>query len=330
MPEGRSYVRKAKYNQKKKTISFSTGLKKFSFLILVIAVLSLVLLSLYPVINLVITYNFLEQYTMNSEEMITYFIAKTHTIENYATNNAYMYLQLQGKPLKEKEISHLKQLSVEHAQIIAQVMALEKNIDKNVRQGGAEFVDFIRQLLHGDLCDVMFVKYASMNIILIDEIVTDYYKRKCPFFWGGLVTKGVLRIYTAMYERFDGLLQLHLKNDTANFFHDLQQFDRGDSLYDLHQVYKYIQMSMEAVRIKLIELTDNQYNSVRTAQDILFTISVLILVLMFGLGWTKFLNYMNYILNRSKYMLGNINIEFILENTYMLHYIHEELIMRKQ
>lgn len=51
---------------------------------------------------------------------------------------------------------------------------------------------------------------------------------------------------------------------------------------------------------------------------------------MFGVGWIKFLNYMNNLLNSTKLMLGIINIEYILENTYMLHYIHEELIMRKQ
>jgi hypothetical protein len=56
--------------------------------------------------------------------------------------------------------------------------------------------------------------------------------------------------------------------------------------------------------------------------------SLVILGFVFFVGWTLFLNLMVKQYNSIKIMLGIINVEYMIENSYILHFINNELIKR--
>lgn len=57
-------------------------------------------MSFYPILNLILTNNYIDQYIMNLNELMTYFIGKTHTIEALAVNNMMIYQSLKKIPLR--------------------------------------------------------------------------------------------------------------------------------------------------------------------------------------------------------------------------------------
>lgn len=59
---------------------------------------------------------------------------------------------------------------------------------------------------------------------------------------------------------------------------------------------------------------------------ILFIVSIILIFLIFTFGWTYFLRYVTFRLNKTKNMLGLISIDVLFDNTYIMHYINKELI----
>lgn len=72
-------------------------------------------------------------------------------------------------------------------------------------------------------------------------------------------------------------------------------------------------------------LEDMQYT-----QLVLFIVSIILIFLIFTFGWTQFLYFVTKRLNFTKNMLGLISIDYLFENTYIMHYINKELIKEEK
>ena len=83
LTESKSIVIKQKLNEKKKMISATNSLSRFSYFLLFAAIICIILISIYPMINIIITFNFISEFTLDLNELLLFYNIKSHTVETY-------------------------------------------------------------------------------------------------------------------------------------------------------------------------------------------------------------------------------------------------------
>lgn len=75
-----------KIKKSKRQISHNTSISKINLKITSLALICFVFISICPIANTLYIFDFLNQYIINSQDFLTFFTVKVHTIESYAYN----------------------------------------------------------------------------------------------------------------------------------------------------------------------------------------------------------------------------------------------------
>lgn len=166
-------------------------MSKFSRAIFICAIITYVLISLYPIINLIISYSFIEEYGFNIDEIATVFKVKGHGQKVYASNYLVIRNLLIGNHITQKNKDDFREIQVENSNLLKELYYLEKNFLKK-RSNADIYEKYLLNILKYNVCDEVFINYDHMANALPNK---EYFRHRCPEYTKGIMTNGLIVIF---------------------------------------------------------------------------------------------------------------------------------------
>lgn len=305
---------------KRKAISMTTSLDKFNPKIIIGMSLLLIVLSIYPIVNYVITNGFIEEFTKNVNELsLTYFM-KGNTAINYATNYLYISCKVQNcsqdylfTPLKD----YMKELTVENQDKLSQLQFMAKNFQGTNRYGQEDYESIFLRALQINICDTLKEnqdKLASARKIDYEE---------CTKVYSGILQKGLIMTLITIHQRFEEISQSYQVN-LQQFKNDFKQFDQSVDFLGLDDVFLYVIDIIEMIRDFLLAKAQEYFDKQISIQSWLFAYAIFCMAVIFFYGWYKFISHINQQWYMTRYIIGIFQLDMILANPYMIAMLEKQ------
>jgi hypothetical protein len=168
-------------------MSTSSTLPRFSFALFFSVIFCFLIISLYPIVNIALSFQFIRQFNYNVDELLTFYSSKSHILCTFASHYLQIQQEINGEPISQQQLKDFGEQTNLHQYYLNKLYDIEKNFE-NVRPNLSEYIYFVRHGLHSDICDVIFKQFPGLAQALPDQTEYKYFSTKCSGFAGGLMT----------------------------------------------------------------------------------------------------------------------------------------------
>ncbi|EAR82595.2 transmembrane protein, putative (macronuclear) [Tetrahymena thermophila SB210] len=310
---------------KNKVISNTTTLKKFNSGIFGLCFVTLILISIYPTINYSVLHPYLDQFKIFFEEFLTLQKVKSQICFTYAIAVTRVTTGIEDQDQFNSLLDNYykNNLLAQNEQILQDLNQIPKNFEKINRYHNDQQKQILLTPLESNLCEFMrdFQKTSLFSKDIAD--VPDEFQF-CDDVFGGLLTKGMILAAKQTLNVLYDLITAASTDKAQQAIPHIQQWDQINPLPYFDR--------MDDIDLQFIDIISSylmvQYNQLfdlfHLVQNLLLGYSLTILLSAFLFGWRYFIQYSNQQIVQTKIILSVLNIDHIVDNSYIFSYFKKQ------
>lgn len=307
-----SFINLIKKQRKKISISQHSKLKVNFSRVTFIIILSFVVISIYPLINFIITNEFLNSFSLNIQENIVFGKLSSSFSLFYAINyfniNYQFYVYKQGLPLLNETITRSWDLNFEIFTEIINYAGYDLDQLISSPYVTNEHKQFLLKIKSENLCD------------LID--LTPENKAKCSKIYKGQMKLGLIVVLKSISNDFKDIFNIIAQY--PNDHNRIESWLVNNNFFDLDQVLEYMQPITTLIIDNSISNFQNYLSVQITLVTGLFIFGISVLILIGGFGFLKLIKYLNELLFEARFLLSVLPMDLIQENSYLMSHLTKE------
>ncbi|KAL4499025.1 hypothetical protein ABPG72_016927 [Tetrahymena utriculariae] len=318
------FCKQTKQNQnKKRQISHTKPIPKYSIKLSVITLVIFVVISLYSLLNYLFTKVFFSYFVYNIQELSLIAQSKSYLDLNYVglylLTNSYAY---KFNSTKVGLIySFFNQTILPNNQ---QRINTLYNIDNDFiskRYNSDLYQQYFLNVIKTDACSILNTTYGQPyvnNNIMIN--IT-----QCRTIQKGVLGNGLTFTFKQVFSQVQTYFSNYVltAGNPLKFFASLKLWDDDNNLKEFDYLYYYIRAILDSLSSFLISQSQEYFDYLMGVQKALFIYNLIIVFLVFAFAWTRFLQEMNKQIQETTYLLSLIPVEQLLDNPYIVSYINK-------
>ncbi|KAL4462764.1 hypothetical protein ABPG72_015019 [Tetrahymena utriculariae] len=180
---------------------------------------------------------------------------------------------------------------------------------------------FFFSSFQNNLCNV-FQNYPQYNVnsIIIDNTI-------CQSTYQGILLQGVSVSYKKILTMFPQLYNMFILSNSTQSLSQINSFLSTFNLPDFITFSEFLDQTLVSLNTFILTINRQYYNYVILFQIVLIVFQTVIMLLVFTFGWITFSNELNSSLHKSKTYLRIIDINTLIQNTYILTYFKKNSII---
>ncbi|KAL4437626.1 hypothetical protein ABPG74_017864 [Tetrahymena malaccensis] len=303
----------------KQNISQTTRLPKMSKLFCAFVLLIYIFIVSYPVIIKIITSNYLEQTSSNLNLAIQANSLKSYLGEIISINYHALVMKLypQVKPLKlEWYMDYINLLNSLIKSYEGQVNNLTSDRYTLNRYNQASYNKIFYPLIENDICNVL----SKNPQYIMNSTVFDV--NNCQNIYNGFLKKGFQLSFKEFLTTLKDLSSIYsIPYNTQQYTQAQQNLFQTFNLKNFTDFQEYIEQTLDSMKYFIKDENSNYYNFIVQAQLGLIIYQIIVMLLIFVIGWYIFCLEMNKQINKTKKFLQIIDINTLIDNTYIVTFI---------
>ncbi|EAR86954.2 transmembrane protein, putative (macronuclear) [Tetrahymena thermophila SB210] len=306
---------------KKKSISSTTTLSKFSIKIVFFSLILYVILIIYPIVNLIITNNLIDQQNNNQnlqgaiQNTKAAFMSTLSIYELYANSLLNPGEENLQKSYQERYTIILKQ-AMQAFDGLLQVV--QKQVSQNRYQQN-EYDQFLFPILKSNACDPIsnYPQYVISGQTNFDQHI-------CNTLIDGQLSKGLTTALLYYYNILNNIFLLHQIQDPVSRNQQIKQYLQKYRLLELNTSIDYIENILNIINDFVYTNSKDFFNYMTDIQTILLLYQFGVLITVNQLALILFFNSIQNTMNDSKNALTILEIRYIIESPYIMSFINQK------
>ncbi|KAL4492452.1 hypothetical protein ABPG72_005587 [Tetrahymena utriculariae] len=303
---------------KKKTISTSQPLSKFSFCMLLMSIIIFAFIIILPVVAYFLVNNFQEEAILNVKVLSSLYDLKNSFSYSYYLTLGNIYYSLNSQQLYKGYFfaQRIPAFFNENQEKLSDVLQIVSESSARKRYDDSDYQKFFYEILKHDVCQPIsnypqFVNQNQYNLSI----------NQCTSLRGGILTKGY---QTAAKFFFDSLQSV---NDliALNKNKDIKKILRGwERQFDIPNFNIYFRMTIDILSVLKDFMKgkgDKYLSQMQTTEKLVSIFEIIILFLLFIFWQVFFYRKMQKEINENRRFLSLLDVQVVVENTYMLTYL---------
>ncbi|KAL4494199.1 hypothetical protein ABPG73_018718 [Tetrahymena malaccensis] len=303
---------------RKQNISSITKLPRFNIKIAIIVFFIYLLLICYPIIIKIVTQDYLAKTTLDLQTMKKVYELRSYLLENIAMNFNVIVMKINPslKPMSPNiYYDYLNSLNQQQQQINTDIQWIVSSQYQNSRYNQNLYDSFFFSAFKNNLCDV-FNQYPQFN-----TNSTKLNTTVCDSTNQGFLQQGFEVAYKQTLYLFPDLYRMYTIPDNKTSVAQISQFLSGFNIIDYIIYTEFLDECIVSLNQFILTQNNDFYNQIILFQIILISFQIVLMALVFFIGWVSFSNYLNYTLHQTKNYLQILDINTLIENSYILTYI---------
>ncbi|EAR98878.2 transmembrane protein, putative (macronuclear) [Tetrahymena thermophila SB210] len=303
---------------RKQNISSITKLPRFNPKIAIIVFFIYLLIICYPIIVKIVTQDYLAKTILDLQTMKKVYQLRSYLLENIAINFNVIVMKINPtlKPMSPTMYyDYLNNLNQQQQQINTDIQWIVSSQYQNSRYNQNLYDSFFFSAFKKNLCDV-FNQYPQYN-----TNSTKLNTTICDSTNQGFLQQGFEVAYKQTLYLFPDLYRMYTIPDNKTSVAQISQFLSTFNIIDYMLYTEFLDECIVSLNQFILSQNDQFYDQIILFQIILISIQIILMVLVFFLGWVSFSSYLNDSLHETKNYLQILDINTLIENTYILTYI---------
>ncbi|KAL4494141.1 hypothetical protein ABPG72_016097 [Tetrahymena utriculariae] len=303
--------------QKKKNISQTSNFAKINFRYLLGSLAFFILLQIYS-FSIYILINMYYDNTINNRLFMNQLTEARHFLQiqvgslyiGFVAKLKPEVLLIQPQPLFEK----IKQLQISSQSYLNNIYNYQNNFYGHSRYKQENYNQYIIKVLEKNSCDIIQNNPQYIN----SEINFDY--NQCKKAGDQLLDQGLIQTLKTIFVFNGQITDLFNINNPLEFYQKLQMLDSSDSLIESIQTIQQANIVIQQLNYFLQFMTNELFDYLKDVNLALLISQVSATVIVLFLGWYKFYERIQKSLQKTKQLLEVIDIDVLLENSYIISY----------
>ena len=307
-----SFINLIKKQRKKISISQHSKLKVNFSKVAFIIFISFIIISIYPLINFIITNEFLGSFLLNIQENIVFGkLSSTFSLFyaiNYFNMNYQFYVYQQGLPLLNQSIMQ----SWETNNIIfSEILNYASyNLDDLISSPyvTSDHKNFLIRLKSENLCQLIQLSPEKMA--------------NCSNIYKGQMKLGIINVLKSINNDFQDIYNVIKQN--PNNKAKIEAWLENNNFFELDLILDY----MQPITTLIIDNSISNFQNFLNVQIVLitglFVFGLSVLIIIGGFGFLHLIRYLNELLFNARFLLSVLPIDLIQENSYLMSHLSKE------
>ncbi|EAS04133.2 transmembrane protein, putative (macronuclear) [Tetrahymena thermophila SB210] len=306
-----------KANFKRKTVSSIVGLKKYNMKLILFITTCLILVSIYPIINLIYTQNFKNEFDYQISEIEI--IVKTRA--QFNTEFALVLIianSLYSKQTIDQDtFNFYQQIHQNNTQIINQLYYLSEQFTGN-RFNKNIYQDLLIDSLNKNVCSSIekYPQYYPSNTTI--DII------QCQSIYNSIFTEGMITTLKNINGQFESFLEI-AQSSNQSYQQQFQSWVIQADLNSLLILQRQLSDYLEILQIFLINMTTQYRDYILNIQFWLYFYSLIIIIAIFLIGFNIFVRKLTTSLYKTRNLLTLFKVDYIIDNSYMMTFLSDQI-----
>ncbi|EAS04343.2 transmembrane protein, putative (macronuclear) [Tetrahymena thermophila SB210] len=308
--------------EKKQSISSTSQLQKFNFKIILLATIIFIITLPYPIIIQSLCKDYISQSKAVLQTIKSLYEMQQHVIENTGIHYFCIYLRISPSTAPYSYINNRQEVyqnlitaNIQKANLYQSLI----NLKATKLYNRSQFDQFFFRIFESDICQIM---KNNMNLFVSGF---QYNSEECQQIYNGRFSQGLTIALQQYFSYFPDLYQIYEISD-QNLFQ--QTFDKYQKNLDFEQFYKlekYLVVILKTLSKFILDQTNQYENYLLDTMIYLLIVQILLFGMLFYFGQRKFLKMIETELNETKQYLSLLNINFLLQNTYIQNFLQKHI-----
>ncbi|KAL4492453.1 hypothetical protein ABPG72_005588 [Tetrahymena utriculariae] len=314
--------RNLQISQKKKNTSLTNSLPKVTVkLCLGLCVLFVIIITI-PVINQILAQNFKEEQKVTINFIYSLFNLKNSFCESiyftYATIYSNFKLKqgaLYNSQIFEKMAPSILDLAESNLQEFSSKVS---DSQQQTRYGQTDYEKFFYPVLRQDICQALQANplFASKSKYNINLSLCDQQQNF-------ILKKGLETSSKYYITQLNSAFQTSISVDQANYSQIMQVWQNEFDIQNFDKFFKFMIQVIDVLSDFITQKGNSYINQMQLTEIILTILQISILVIVYYFGWISFYYRTQFEMNQTRRLLSLIDIQIIMENSYMLSYLNK-------
>ncbi|EAR93727.2 PAS domain S-box protein, putative (macronuclear) [Tetrahymena thermophila SB210] len=304
--------------RKRKNISSTSSLPKFKIGLFFICILAFVLIIIQPIVNYILIDQFNSEVQTNIKLLSGLYNLRAQMGSNMAVSLKYLVYILVPQRLVYNPpyyASRLKTLSASNSQSLLNVTQVINDSLNQKKSQQALYDNFFYELVNGNLCEAIrkYPQYVNQNNLI--DLST------CSTVMQGILTKGFQIGMKNLFQLFADLHNILLQNNTSVIQNQVIQWQKTVNIKQFDLLQGNLDKTLIVIKDFLLSTMSENLQNILQIQIILLCFQIILLLVFFSIGWHTFLKYVYNEMIEIKQLLSIIQIDFIIDNPYIISYL---------
>ncbi|KAL4487528.1 hypothetical protein ABPG72_007048 [Tetrahymena utriculariae] len=303
--------------QKKKMISSTTTLKRYNILLIIGGILIFILLAIYPVVNLIVIKNFINDAKYNINEISILYSVRAQLTSNYAANYMAMSGSLLPGKLDAVKYGRVQALASSNQGKLQQILSIFNDFS-GTRFDEDYYKGFFLKILKGNICDA-FLEYP--------QFVQPQYKiddSQCRSICNGVLQQGLYVALQYVFNNFQQALPFFDKTSVDQFIQNMRKWVQNVDFFKFNQLYLMMINIIESERVFMQMITSDYFSYITQVTYALFFYSLFCLLFIFYFCWLKYFRFLSEQITNARKVLSVVSIGYLMENPYVMSYLEKQ------
>ncbi|KAL4497200.1 hypothetical protein ABPG72_019520 [Tetrahymena utriculariae] len=306
---------------KKKSISSTTSLSKFSIKVVFFSLILYVILIICPIVNLIITNNLIDQQNNNQnlqgalQTTKAAFMSTMSIYELYANS----VLNPDENNFQQSYYSRYTLILKQAMQSFDQLLqVVQKQISQN-RYQQSEYDQFVFPILKSNACEPIFTypQYVVSNL-------TNFDQHTCNTLIDSQLSKGLATALLYYFNIISNIFLLHQVQDPVLRNQQLGQYLQKYRLLELNTSIDYIENIFNIINDFVYTNSQDFFSYMIDIQTVLLLYQFGVLIAVNQLALLLFFKSIQNTMNDSKNALTVLEIRYIIESPYIMSFINQK------
>ncbi|EAS00903.2 transmembrane protein, putative (macronuclear) [Tetrahymena thermophila SB210] len=321
--------------KKKRQVSKTNQLQKFSVKVSMISFLVFFTISIYSILNYIITKDYFNNFTYNIQELSLIAQTKSQLSLSYAAvdllYNSYAY-NFNQSDVDSILYAYNKFIDNELQQKIQQLQQIQQNFQSNSRSFIPNYQDILLQTLNKNACSILSSEYINKysNLQIVNGDKNSY--QNCQNAYLGILPQGLIVSLNLAIQKFKALEQLYISTRTNAklFFYKVAMWDLQNNFKQFDYLYYQVRVILETLSQFMLISSKDYISYLQYIQFVLFLYSICVTTIILFFLWNKYVTWIDQSVFKTISLLSLVPIENQLENPYIVSYLNKEKSKMKQ
>ncbi|KAL4456442.1 hypothetical protein ABPG73_016382 [Tetrahymena malaccensis] len=303
-------------NLKKKNISSTSTIPKFSINLVFGILACLILNQFYPVSNYVIQMRQVDYFKQNLDFLneLNYFIDNLTTFIKLRYIITFDYFSNAPQTELSAQLENLKTIHDDQQQLFQKLIESFSKFEDFDGYEREQYQNYLSKVFKSDICDTIF----DPNQNHFRDIQMSY--DVCKQIKGGIFQKGLIVSLKKMIAQFESFYEGALTNDFQVFKKVMESFYKSNNLLEEYAMYQYTFLICKVIHYFFQDVYKQQQEFGLKLSLVIIILQSCIIILALLISWIFFFRQIGKNIYKSKKLLGLIDINILLANPYILSY----------
>ncbi|KAL4447041.1 hypothetical protein ABPG74_013893 [Tetrahymena malaccensis] len=308
--------------KKKRTISQTNNLKRFSIKISVITFFVFILLSLNPVLNVLLMRGFFDSFTYNIQEYSLILLTKSYVSLNYLSSYFLINFPIYGfqQENRNKLYKFMNTLVQDNQDRLNAFYNIDNNFQSD-RYKIDEYKSVFLTTLKNDACQIL--QDNKNSGFQFNKLVDP---DKCGDIFQGKIKQGLIITIKQMFDTISSLNDVG-RTQVPNlqvYLGLYMKWISQNNLHDLDLAYYYLRDSIDLLDNFIVNISQEYFDYLITIQLIIFIESLVVITFIFLIVGTQFIKSLGSTIYNTTFLFTLLPIDSLIENPYVFNYLSNE------